>query len=154
MTDVQTAHEDEDGESLAGLRRRLHDQAQLFEEPGAYVAGVEDALAALDRTMPTVATRGLGRHAVVVDGARVRLSEQARYLAALALGLVTAGHDDGRIVEELIDAAEGSGARLRQAARSVYALRIGDAASRRAAERLLRWSVDRAESRAVSPRAR
>lgn len=45
--DTQRHGERSIGSVLEALRGRLHEQAHLFDDPAAYVAGVEDTLSAL-----------------------------------------------------------------------------------------------------------
>lgn len=128
------------------LRERLRSQATVFDDPGAYLAGVEDTLARLRQLQEpeTLAPPWQQRPAdffVTVDGRATSRSDRARYLAALAIGLATAGRDHREIVDELIDTAGGSTDLLQQAARSVYALRVGEAEHRRSAEALLHQAV-------------
>lgn len=134
---------------LERLRDRLRSQASLFDDPGAYLAGVEDTLARLreledDDAVTGSSARRWGRPSdfhVTVDGKPTSRSDRARYLAALAVGLSTAGRGHREIVDELIDTAGGSADLLQQAARSVYALRVGEAEHRRSAEAMLLQAV-------------
>lgn len=153
-TDRASDHVAFDTGEMRRIHDRLSDQATLFDDPGAYLAGVEDALDAVvgrrggDRL--TVATRGI---TVTVEGAPARRSERARYIAALAVGLTTAGRANRDIVAELTDAADGCASLLQQAARCVYALRVGDPEHRRRAEALLLQAVIETRPRDVASRS-
>lgn len=69
-------------------------------------------------------------------------ADHARYLAALAVGLVSAGWAPRDTVEELVTAG-GCEALLAQAARAVYPMRIGDAWQRQRARTLLLDAANR-----------
>lgn len=143
-----TTAERQTASSIERLRERLASQANLFDDPGAYLAGVEDTLARLqeldtrgaEAPAPPRWVRPADFHATV-DGRPASRSDRARYLAALAIGLATAGRGHREIVDELIAAANGSADLLQQAARSVYALRVGEAEHRKSAEAMLLQAV-------------
>lgn len=150
MSDTLDRPTERASERLEELRERLREQASLFDDPGAYLAGVEDAiekLSELDEPLPVALPwTHAGIRVTVADRPATR-SDRARYLAALAVGLATAGRGHREIVDELIDAADGASDLLQQAARSVYALRVGEAEHRRTAEALLLQSVIEASPR-------
>lgn len=81
-----------------------------------------------------------------------RRSEHARYLAALALGLGSAGWRHATVVEELVGAAGDCESVLLQASRLVYPMRIGDPDQRQRARCLLLEAANRIRaSRAPAP---
>lgn len=147
-TTIDDQVSDQVNDQLEHLRERLSSQANLFDDPGAYLAGVEDTLARLqeldalgDEPVATPAWLRPADFHATVDGRPASRSDRARYLAALAIGLATAGRGHREIVDELIAAANGSADLLQQAARSVYALRVGEAEHRKSAEAMLLQAV-------------
>lgn len=128
------------GRGLRAARAKLEEQAHLFDDPGAYLAGVDDTFAALAGRGPVAVEPG-GLSVVVEPDEGVGRSDRARYLAALTVGLVTAGRDSREVIDELTDAAGTCSELLQQAARCVYSLRVGDPEHRRTAEALLLQAV-------------
>ncbi|MDX1657726.1 MAG: hypothetical protein R3343_02795 [Nitriliruptorales bacterium] len=133
--------DEERSSRLDELRHRLREQADLFDDPGAYLAGVEDTFEELDERPRAHRTLPPGRTRTTVEAASTTRADRARYIAALAVGLTTAGRPDPEVVEELVAEAGGAPDLLQQAARCVYALRVGDSEQRRTAQSLLLRAV-------------
>ncbi|MDX1621164.1 MAG: hypothetical protein R3320_09250 [Nitriliruptorales bacterium] len=133
--------DEERSSRLDELRDRLREQADLFDDPGAYLAGVEDTFEELDERPRVHRTLAPGRTRATVEAAFATRADRARYIAALAVGLTTAGRPDAEVLEELVAEADRAPDLLQQAARCVYALRVGDTEHRRAAQSLLLRAV-------------
>lgn len=75
--------------------------------------------------------------AVEVGRGPMRPRDRANYLAALAVGLATAGVPDDAAVDELVAAADGRHGDAVAARRRLYASTLGSCERRRQAARLL-----------------